>query len=185
MKAVVKTTNFCCYSRVSLDKEIASFHKISKKFLYDFAIDSFSITTAEVGKSQNWRITLFAQIVVEILESYVSYNNHKLSGVFHCFAGKNRHLIRALELGFFIGYDGNITYPENDTLRDLVSNTPLESLLLETDSPFLTPIPFRKTRNEPAHLVYIASEVAKIHNKTIDYISEITSHNALKLFRFF
>lgn len=120
----------------------------------------------------------------EIINSYISYNTHVLTGVFHCFGGNTHHLNKALELGFFIGFDGNCTYPENEALRELIKHTPPERLVIETDSPYLTPLPFRRSRNEPAYIVYIASEVARIHNKTIDYISEITTHNALKLFRF-
>lgn len=120
----------------------------------------------------------------EILKSYISYKNHLLSGVCHCFGGDKNHLKQALELGLFIGFDGNCTYAENQTLRDLIEETPLHRLVLETDSPFLTPVPFRKTRNEPSYLKYIVSEVAKIHQKSRETISQITTHNALELFGF-
>lgn len=121
----------------------------------------------------------------EILKSYISYNDYLLTGVFHCFGGNTKYLKKALELGFFVGFDGNCTYQENIILKNLIKETPLERLVLETDSPFLTPVAFRKSRNEPSYLKYIAAEIARIHGISYELLSEITFHNALKLFRFF
>jgi TatD DNase family protein len=103
-------------------------------------------------------------------------------GVFHCFSGNKNHLAAALDLGFYIGFDGNITYPENKHLQEVIKSTPLPSLLLETDSPFLSPIPYRGSRNTPANLVIIAQNIAQIHHQTAEKIEEITYSNAMKLF---
>lgn len=108
---------------------------------------------------------------------------HALIGVFHCFSGSIEHLTKILEMGFYIGLDGNITYPENRHITDLVRTASLKQLVLETDAPFLTPIPFRGTKNEPSFLPYIANYVSTIHKKSKLQISKITSDNALKLFR--
>lgn len=108
--------------------------------------------------------------------------DRQLTGVFHCFAGEKKHLEKILSLGFFVGFDGNVTYPENKNLQDLVRYTPPDRLLLETDAPFLTPIPDRGKRNEPAYLIHTASFVAQIHKIPIDNLTEITTASALKLF---
>jgi TatD DNase family protein len=102
--------------------------------------------------------------------------------VLHCFDAGQNYLEKALNLGFFIGFDGNITYPKNDFLRNLVSQTPIEKLLLETDSPYLTPVPHRGQENNPANLVYIAQEVAKVKNLSLEEIGKTTTGNALNLF---
>ncbi len=107
---------------------------------------------------------------------------YKLTGVFHCFGGEKKHLEKVLEMGFYVGFDGNITYPENKNLRDLVKFAPIDRILLETDSPFLTPIPFRGQRNEPAYLTNTASLIAQIHKISLEKVSEITTQNAMKLF---
>ncbi len=120
---------------------------------------------------------------LELINHYLKSTGRKITGVFHCFGGEQKHLEEVLKLGFYIGFDGNITYPENQTLKALVKSTPLERLLLETDSPFLTPQPFRGSRNEPAYITYIAKEVAEIHQINIGEVLEITSHNALNLFK--
>lgn len=120
--------------------------------------------------------------LISLLTSYIKSSNQSFPGVFHCFDGEMSHLSQVLELGFYIGFDGNVTYEENNRLRELASFVPLDRLLLETDAPFLTPLPHRGTRNEPAYLTYTARTVASLHSKTVEEIGEITSANALHLF---
>ena len=120
--------------------------------------------------------------LLDFLEEYIINTGYRMKGVFHCFEGNQNHLIKALTLGFYVGYDGNITYEENSRLRELIKQTPLEKLLLETDSPYLTPIPYRNNRNEPSYLVFIADKVADIHHKSILEVTMKTSQNAVSLF---
>ncbi len=110
--------------------------------------------------------------------------SHCLTGVFHCFQGDDYYLKKILSLGFLVGFDGNITYPENQVLRDLVKKTPLTSLVLETDSPFLTPLPYRGQRNEPAYLSYLVKAIAEIKNIKEKQVVNQTSQNAKTLFAF-
>ncbi|MCL4339090.1 TatD family hydrolase [Patescibacteria group bacterium] len=120
-----------------------------------------------------------------ILDNYMEKGKHNLRGVFHCFGGDKKHLEKALSYNYFyIGFDGNITYEENRILQQLVGLTPLDRLFLETDAPFLTPIPLRGKRNEPAYITYTADFVAKIHHKDTAEIARISSENALRLFKF-
>jgi len=114
--------------------------------------------------------------------SFLKNPKKKVMGVFHCFAGTKKHLASILDLGFYIGFDGNITYPENKHLHNLVKSTPIERILLETDSPFLAPVPFRGKRSQPSYLPHIAAAVASILKKKLTLIQEITSGNASKLF---
>lgn len=119
--------------------------------------------------------------MLNILKSYIVKDS--LRGVFHCFDGKINHLKTVLDMGFYVGIDGNITYPENDRLRELVKFIPLNRLLLETDAPYLTPVPQRGNRNEPKNLKHIVEKVALLLNKTSQKITVTSSHNATKLFR--
>lgn len=109
--------------------------------------------------------------------------DQKLTGVFHCFGGEKKHLEKVLSLGFYVGFDGNITYSENKNLQDLVKYVPLEKLLLETDAPYLAPIPHRGKRNEPSYLIHTASSASQIYNISVEKLAGITTDNALKLFR--
>lgn len=124
--------------------------------------------------------------IIEILQFHKK-NLSKIPGMFHCFAGNLTILKRALELGFYIGFDGNITYkglaPGEDTsLTELASNTPLERIVTETDSPFLTPIPYRGSRNIPGYVIIVGQFLAKVKGVPFDEIERQTTQNAKTLF---
>lgn len=115
--------------------------------------------------------------VVRILSDYKNKFQDP-PGMFHCFAGSVEVLKDALDMGFYIGFDGNSTYKglapgETVSLPDLILHTPLERILVETDSPFLTPVPLRGTRNEPANAVFVAEFIAK--TRSIAY-NELEAH---------
>lgn len=120
---------------------------------------------------------------LRITNDYVKSKSHQITGVFHCFGGNRKHLKEILEMGFYVGFDGNITYPENKELQELAMFTPPDRLLLETDSPYLTPIPFRNQRNIPSYLYHTATFVSRIRHISLEELAEITTQNALRLFR--
>ncbi len=105
----------------------------------------------------------------------------RLRGVFHSFTGSAVELEKALSYGFMIGINGIVTF-KNSGLDTLVPNIPLEQLLLETDAPFLAPVPFRGKRNESSYLVRIAARVAEIYNLPLEEIATATTRNAETLF---
>jgi len=104
------------------------------------------------------------------------------AGVFHSFDGTVEEARRAVELGFLIGVSGPVTYKNALTRRTVVSGLDLSSILLETDSPYLPPHPFRGKRNEPAFLRYVSEKVAEIHKIDSVELAGITTHNAARLF---
>ena len=111
----------------------------------------------------------------------------KNPGMFHCMAGDIGYLKKVLDLGFYVGFDGNITYEglapgEDTTLSELVKYTPLNRIVTETDAPFLTPIPYRGSRNEPSYVIIIGDSIAKIRNTSFDEVNKITTENAYKIF---
>jgi TatD DNase family protein len=107
-------------------------------------------------------------------------SNNKLRGVFHCYAGGKKWLKKALDLGFYIGIDGNVTYDEG--LQNVVKEIPLDRLLLETDSPYLTPVPFRGQRNEPKNIKLIAEKITEIKNISINELSLQIEKNYRRIF---
>ena len=102
-------------------------------------------------------------------------------GQFHCFSGNMEQMNRAVSLGFCVSYTGNITF-KNTTLTDVVRQTPENSFLIETDSPYLAPVPFRGKRNSPEYLGLIAQKIAEIKQKDIEEIMTLTTQNAKRLF---
>ncbi len=103
-------------------------------------------------------------------------------GVLHSFSGSVETARRAIALNFQIGITGPVTYKNADYKRQVVGSLPLERILIETDAPFLAPIPQRGKRNEPAFVTHIAGKIAEIHNTTPQEIAAITSDNARRLF---
>lgn len=118
--------------------------------------------------------------LIAIVSKY--YNGSEPAGVAHCFTGTLEDAKTMLNMGFYIGIDGPVTYPSAKNLREVVAAVPLDKILLETDCPYLAPQAFRGKRNEPAYLAYIAEEVARIKQVPVDAVAEATTRNAVNLF---
>ena len=104
-------------------------------------------------------------------------------GIFHCFSGSLEDARRGLDMGFHISFAGNLTYPKSQPLRDVAAQLPLESLLIETDSPFLAPQGLRGKRNEPANVQAVARTLASVRHLAEDEVARQTSANFRALFR--
>ena len=103
--------------------------------------------------------------------------------VFHCFTGTREEATRILDAGYLLGFDGPITYKKNDALREVVAMTPTDRILVETDSPYLTPEPMRKQKvNEPALVKHVAEMVGQVKGWTLDKVDEVTTLNAESFF---
>jgi TatD DNase family protein len=104
------------------------------------------------------------------------------AGVLHSFSGSLQTAQKAIQMGFYIGFTGPITYKNAQSKREVAANLPLERILIETDAPYLAPVPQRGKRNEPAFVAHIADKIAEIHNITREQAQNITSANAKCLF---
>jgi len=109
-------------------------------------------------------------------------STEELRGVFHCFTGTVDESKKIIDLGFMMGIGGIVTF-KNSGLDKVVQTIPIEYLLLETDSPFLTPAPYRGKRNQSAYLTYIAAKLAEVKGVSITEVADITTKNAEKLFK--
>jgi TatD DNase family protein len=106
-----------------------------------------------------------------------------IGGVFHCFSGDAWLAKDALDLGFSLSFSGILTFQNATMLHEIARNTPLDRLLIETDCPYLTPVPYRGKRNEPAYVSQVAKQLASLHNMSLDEVAGRTSDNAKKLFK--
>ncbi len=119
--------------------------------------------------------------LVEVLKEQEYDGISGPGGVFHCFAGDTAMAEEVLALGFHISFTGNLTFKRSDR-PEIARSVPLERLLLETDSPFLAPVPLRGRENEPAFVHHIAAEIGRIKGVEINEVAKITSANAIRLF---
>lgn len=117
---------------------------------------------------------------IEILRS--EYHGTTRGGIMHCFGGSLALAETAMELGFLISFSGNITFKKAQEIRDVAARVPLERLLIETDCPYLTPVPYRGRRNEPARVVEVARALAELHGVEVERISAATTKNFAQLF---
>lgn len=115
----------------------------------------------------------------DIIEDTKAY---ELGGVFHCFSGSKEMALKYVEKGFYIGVGGVITYKNARKLIEVVQEISLENILIETDSPYLSPVPNRGKRNDSTNLIYIIEEIAKIKNISKEEVIATTYKNGLKLF---
>ena len=136
----------------------------------------------------NWALELDLPVILHVRKAYAEtfkilskFNNRGLRGVFHCFGGGVEEVKKAVSLGFFIGIGGVLTY-KNSTLPSVIENVKLENILLETDAPFLSPVPYRGKRNEPAYLANVAPVLSSIFNVDDEIVDKITTENARTLF---
>ena len=107
----------------------------------------------------------------------------EVGGVFHCFSGDAWLAKDALDLGFYLSFSGILTFNNATMLREIAKQAPLDRILIETDCPYLTPVPHRGKRNEPAFVAHVAKQLAEIHsNLTVGQIEEATTENAKRLF---
>ena len=106
----------------------------------------------------------------------------KFSGVIHCFTGSLKFAQEIIEMGFFISASGIITFKNSDLLRDTFQKIPLTNLLVETDTPYLAPIPNRGKENEPSFIVHTIEKLCEIHSVDYREMCKITSNNFVKLF---
>ncbi len=104
------------------------------------------------------------------------------AGVFHCFTGDRAMAQRALDIGFHVSLAGIVTFPKALELKEVARMVPLDRLLVETDSPYLAPVPYRGGRNEPAHVVRVAEVIAELRGVTIEAIARATDENFVRLF---
>jgi TatD DNase family protein len=117
----------------------------------------------------------------DCIEMIKQEQNGDLTGIFHCFSGNLEQAKKIIDLGFFLGIGGVITY-KNSGLAAVVEALPLTQVVLETDAPYLSPIPYRGKRNESSYLKYVVEKIAAVKGITVEEVSDITTQNAQKIF---
>jgi TatD DNase family protein len=118
----------------------------------------------------------------DMLEIISNYCSTGLKAQFHCFNASLDDAIELMKMNHFISFTGNVTYKKSDVLREILKSVDVNHLLLETDSPFMSPMPYRGKRNEPSYLINTVKKIAEVKNLTVEEVGKITSLNAFRLF---
>lgn len=152
------------------------------KTTLDIQIEAFKI---QIGWAKELELPIIIharESLEEIFEVIDQEIDDRLMGVFHCFSGNADQAKRVLEYGFYLGIGGVSTF-KNGGLDKVLPETGLEKLVLETDCPYLAPVPHRGKRNEPSYVPLIADRVSDLTEQPIEVVAEVTTQNALKLFK--
>ncbi|HSI78589.1 MAG TPA: TatD family hydrolase [Lunatimonas sp.] len=137
---------------------------------------------AEWAKEKGWPLILHCrESMDETLDVIESLHDERLFGIFHCFSGSLEQAKKIFELGFYLGIGGTVTY-KNSGLKELLPQLGLSRLVLETDSPYLAPVPHRGKRNSPSNIPLIGKEIAAILDKSLAEVAAVTTGNAMKIF---
>lgn len=188
-----------CYVKDDFEEQLAAMRK-------ELDTDSY-VAVGEIGLDLYWDKTFFEQqkealrtqakwgiekrlpiaihsreATAEAIQVLEPLTCKELTGVFHCFVGTVEEALRITEMGFYLGVGGVSTF-KNGGLDQVLPHIPIEHIVLETDAPYLAPIPFRGKRNESAYIPYIAKKVAEIYQLPLEDIASITTANAKRLFR--
>ena len=147
-------------------------------------INSF-LKHIEVARITNLPLIIHARDadddIIQILTE--EYNKSPFTGVIHCFTASYELAKAALSIGFYISFSGIITFKNADELRDSCKKIPIDRILVETDAPFLAPVPFRGNRNEPSYITETIKKVAEIKNLSEEEVINITTKNFFELFK--
>ena len=117
----------------------------------------------------------------EIYKVLIEHQDENLFGIFHCFSGSLEQAQKVIDLGFILGIGGVVTF-KNSGLDKVVKDIPIEYIVLETDSPYLAPVPYRGKRNESAYIKIIGSKIADLHTVSLEKIAKKTTENACRVF---
>ncbi len=174
-------------AKYCVNNKVIAIGEIGLDYYYDFTpkdlqIDAFR-NQLSIAKSHELPVIIHnREADDDILKSLKSEQNGSLKGVLHCFSSPKDFLFKALDMGFYISFTGNITF-KNNNLSEIVKETPIDRMLLETDSPYMTPTPNRGKRNEPSNVIYIAEKISEIKSIPLEEVKMKTTQNAHQLFK--
>jgi TatD DNase family protein len=168
-------------------RKFAAIGETGLDFYWDktFVLQQYDAFKKQISWAKRYNIPVVIhsrQSTQECIDVIKEMHDENLSGIFHCFGGSLEEATQITELGFYMGIGGVITY-KNSGLAAVIEKLPLDNMVLETDAPYLTPVPFRGKRNESAYLKYIVQKIADIKKISIEEVAEATTANAQKLFR--
>jgi TatD DNase family protein len=194
--AKAKDSDFRIIEELSSHPKVVAIGEIGLDYHYNFSPKDkqkeIFIEQIEIAVRRNMPIVVHTReslddtiaIVKKMMNSYPNWREigtAQKRGVFHCFPGTAEEAKIICALGFYVSYPGIVTFKKSDSV-ETVQKIGLRNILLETDSPYLTPVPFRGKRNEPANIVYIGRKIAEILQITEDEVAGVTTENTIQLF---
>ena len=127
-------------------------------------------------------VSIHCREAFEDMYNILKHYKNSISGVIHCFTGTVEQAQKYIGLGFYLGIGGVVTF-KNSILKHVLKHVSIENIVLETDSPFLTPVPYRGQRNDPTKLINVIQALSEVYNISPSDVAQNTTNNAVKIFR--
>ena len=167
-------------------RKFAAVGEIGLDFYWDktFTTQQYEAFRRQIEWSLHYKLPIVIHTrnaMAETIAVVKEYASKGVNGIFHCFSGNYEDAVEIINLGFYLGIGGVITY-KNAGLAEVIDKVDLKYLVLETDAPYLTPVPFRGKRNESSYIKYVAKKLAQIKNVPVDEVAAVTTANAQKIF---
>ena len=167
-------------------RKFAAVGETGLDFYWDktFTAQQYTAFRTQVGWAKKYNIPVVIhsrQSTPECIDVIKEMHDTSLTGIFHCFGGSLEDARQITELGFYLGIGGVLTY-KNSGLAGVIEKLPLDNMVVETDAPYLTPVPFRGKRNESAYLKYVVQKIADVKKISVEEAAAITTFNAQQLF---
>jgi len=174
-------------ARLANNRKVVAVGEIGLDFHYDFSPreDQLAAFADQIDLARELKLPIVAhsrESNSEALQVLRESAANAVGCVFHCFSGDEAFAREVLDMGFYIGFDGPVTYKSSDTLKRVAQMCPADRILIETDCPYLTPVPYRGKRNEPTYVRYVAEAVAAQKGLSLDELAVITTNNSAVLF---
>jgi len=178
--------HFSELARLAADRSIVAMGEIGLDYHYDHspreAQRAVFLRQMDLAKAAGLPIIIHCREAwpdcLQILEE--RWKRTEFGGILHCFSGSLQDAIRGLDCGFYVSFAGNLTFPKAIDLRKVAKDIPKDRLLIETDCPFLAPVPRRGKRNEPSFVPFVAQKLAEIHGVPVEDIAGYTTRNFLR-----
>ncbi len=189
VKDIGDSSNLFKIMKLAENKKVVGYGEIGLDFFKNYSPKDIQIKffrhQIAVAKELNLPIIIHDrdanEEVTKILKEESAF---KVGGVIHCFSGDLDYAHKVMDMNFYISFPGTITFKKNrELVSKLIKSIPIERIIVETDSPFLTPEPHRGKRNEPAFVKYVAEKIAEIKGITFEEVAKWTTHNCIELFR--
>lgn len=173
--------------KLSAHPKVVAVGEIGLDYFYDFSpkekqIEAFKAQIELALKINKPIVVHNREADADMMNIIRSYKDSGLKAQFHCYSGSLEDAKELVRMNHFISFTGNITFKKSDALRDVLAGLSLESIMLETDSPFMTPVPHRGKRNEPAFVRLVAEKMAEVHHLTPEDVARVTSYNVFRMF---
>ena len=172
----------------SKEEKVVAIGEIGLDYYYDYSPRDVQIAVCEKQMDLAWELDMPVIYHVrdahpDMLDVLKRHKGRLTGGVIHCFSGSWEIAKEYLKMGFHLGFDGPITFKNAPKLQEVVVNAPLDRIMVETDSPYLTPVPVRGKRNEPTYVRYVVEKIAELKGISLEEAAAATTKNAMDVYR--